>query len=85
MEEKIVLFLQFGLELAYLMIGFTALFGGKLKRKWLRVLCYAGFGVFVCLNDVQSSQLLMDKIGVMGWLLANVVCFFVISTENTKK
>ena len=85
MEEKIVLFLQFGLELAYLLIGFTALFGGKLKRKWLLVLCYAGFGFGVCLNDIHSNQLLMDRLVVVGALLANVLCFFVISTENQKK
>lgn len=85
MEEKIVLLLQFGLELAYLLIGFTALFGGKLKRKWLLVLCYAGFGVGICLNDIHSNPLLMDRLVVVGALLANVLCFFVISTENSKK
>lgn len=85
MEEKIVLILQFGLELAYLLIGFTALFGGKLIRKWLLVLCYAGFGFGVCLNDIHSNQLLMDRLVVVGALLANVLCFFVISTDNPKK
>lgn len=85
MEERIVLILQFGLELTYILIGFTTLFGGKLKRKWLLLLCYAGFGVCICSNNVHSDQLLMNKIGVMGWLLANVLCFFVISTENPQK
>ena len=58
---------------------------GKLKRKWLLVLCYAGFGFGVCLNDIHSNQLLMDRLVVVGALLANVLCFFVISTDNPKK
>lgn len=85
MEEKIILILQYSLELAYILIGFTALFGGKIKRSWLITFGYVSFVALVCVSDVRANQLLMDKIGIMGWLLIYVLCFFVISTENISK
>lgn len=85
MEEKIILILQFGLEWVYLLIGFTALFGGKIKRRWLPVFVYVGLAVVVCQNDVHANPLLMSRIEVIGFLLINVFCFFVVSTKSAKK
>lgn len=85
MEEKIILILQFGLEWAYLLLGFTALFGGKIKRRWLPVFVYAGFAAAVCQIDVHTNPLLMSRIEVIGFLLINMSCFFVVSARSTKK
>ena len=80
MEEKIILILQYGVELAYTLIGLTALFGAKIKRQWLLVIGYAGFSILVCASNSPFNYRLMLILDIISWLLIYGISFFVISS-----
>lgn len=71
MSEMIYVNVQFFLNMAFLWVGATTLFGGKLKRMWSAMLCYAGFLCVVLPSDmpIDFVNFLMAIVMIICYML----------------
>lgn len=70
MEEKILLVLEFGSELARMWIAITFLFGGRIKRIWAGVTAYALFAGFLFFGIIPHLEA-----GLIMWGVIMIVYF----------
>ncbi len=77
MSEMILKNIQFCLGMTFLWIGVTSLFGGKVKRIWLGILCYAGL---LCL--ILISNMSIDFVAFL-LAVASIMCYVLTVTFSS--
>lgn len=77
MSEMILKNIQFCLGMTFLWIGVTSLFGGKVKRIWLWILCYAGL---LCL--ILISNMSIDFVAFL-LAVASIMCYVLTVTFSS--
>lgn len=79
MEDKILLFLQFGTELIRMWIGMSMIFGFQLTKKWSAGLTYALFSIVLFTGVLHTSDM-----GVIMWVLIFALFLITIKTPESK-
>ena len=73
MEDKILLLIQFGVELIRFWVGMTVIFGGTLRKKWIAVIAYGLFAVLLFAGNIDVLTL-----GVIMWVIVLVAVMFTV-------
>lgn len=73
MEDKVLIVVQFIVELIRLWVGMLFLFSAKVKRVWLGIIGYALFMLLSFLCNVHPLPLILFM-----WSFVIVICFFTI-------
>lgn len=73
MEDKVLIVIQFGVELIRLWVGMFFLFRAKVKRVWLGIIGYALFMILSFLCNIQLLPLIL-----LMWSFVIVICFLTI-------
>ncbi|MBQ9983845.1 MAG: GHKL domain-containing protein [Lachnospiraceae bacterium] len=69
MNDMVLVYFEFGLYMVFLLIGATALFGGKIRHIWPVVINYIGFA---CIT--MSGNWEVDFVGFIGGI-SLIVCY----------
>lgn len=74
MVDRVLLIMEFGVELIRILFGMTVIFGAKLRKVWAVVIIY---GIFIGVTLIESMDI--HVLGLVMWLL--VIVLYVITIE----
>ena len=80
MEDKILLLIQFGVELIRFWLGMAVLFGGRLRRIWAGGISYVLFAGLLFLGNMQILEL-----SLLMWGNVFLISFITTKPPQSKK